>query len=402
MRIQNTTRLKVTVFAGAMMFVVGSLAPALDGVDLFGASKAFAERGGNGGGGGGNGGGGNGGGGNGGGGGGNGGGGGHGGGQSSSQGGKSDRSGGTSGSATSGTSSRSSQASGPSTTKSAKSTKSTKSTKTAKSTKSAKSSKSAKSARQTEVAAATVDGTTTTSKKSRKEKALAARLGALNAAHANLNAYINAAPTSRIGRIAAYAQAKFAADAIAGDLAGLETAITDAQTGVTTSRTAFDTAYPDLAGKSLTDIQAEIDALDALEAPTPEDTLKRDALAAALASPEATAIDAASTALNDAQKALDDAKLAAETAQAGVLDALKAAANKPGEVTEDGVVQAAVDKMIEQSGYYGYLAEQAALAEPPAEEPVDGVVTDPLDSTVTDPVDGVITDPPLPPAPVTP
>jgi len=54
-------------------------------------------------------------------------------------------------------------------------------------------------------------------------------LGALNAAHASDTALANAAPNSRVGKIAAYKDAEIAAKAAAADAAAADQAVADAQ-----------------------------------------------------------------------------------------------------------------------------------------------------------------------------
>ena len=60
-----------------------------------------------------------------------------------------------------------------------------------------------------------------------KRKQINAALGALNAAHASPNAFANASPNSRVGRIAAYRDAALVSEELAGILADAKEALGD-------------------------------------------------------------------------------------------------------------------------------------------------------------------------------
>lgn len=120
---------------------------------------------------------------------------------------------------------------------------------------------------------------------------LASELKGLNAAHANPNALANANPSSQVGRLATYRDAAIAATEAQGAIDAADAALT-----------VFDEANQ---GRSVTDIDADIAALD----PTAEgyDPAQLDALNAELAAAQTRDIDRA---------VLADAVAAAETALA--------------------------------------------------------------------------------------
>lgn len=178
-------------------------------------------------------------------------------------------------------------------------------------------------------------------------------LGALNAAHANANAFKNASPNSRVGRIAAYRDAVLAGEQLAEDLALAEAelaALPVPGRPSTEVKTELDLA----AGETATAEGIVGDLEDALAAADPADT----DLVASIEADLAAARDdlAAAEATEDALQEEYDAALAYEEAAADVADLtqkvedqpeletslLEAAANK--EVTPE--VEAAVKKLL--------------------------------------------------------
>ena len=145
-----------------------------------------------------------------------------------------------------------------------------------------------------------------------REKNIKARMAALNAANADINAFMNASPNSRVGRIRAYADANFAAEQAAAAVEEAKATLAEAETAL-----------------------AEVDT---------------------------TAIDKAEDAVEEAETALTEAKMTAETAEDAALQALKDASNKPEEITEDGLVKAAVDDLLDANGYNEHLQDEADTA----------------------------------------
>lgn len=188
----------------------------------------------------------------------------------------------------------------------------------------------------------------TKSKASTKTKRLAdelgvspSELGALNAAHANANAFKNASPNSRVGRIAAYRDAVLEGRELEAELAE-KTALFDAM-DVPRDRAEIETelgdAQDDVAAKA-----AEVARLEALADP---DEIELQAARDALIDAE----DAEQALLDELEQADDYADLEAEIADLeGRLEdqpelereLLEAAANKP--VTD--AVEEAVKKLL--------------------------------------------------------
>lgn len=178
-------------------------------------------------------------------------------------------------------------------------------------------------------------------------------LGALNAAHANENAFKNAAPNSRVGRIAAYRDSVLAGEALAEELAvkEAELAALDEPTRASDEvKTELDLAVEETgtAAGVVTGLETQLANTD------PADTATVDAINAELAEARAT-LAAAEAAEADLQAEYDNA-VAYETVDAEI-DALtqkiedqpelersllEAAANK--EVTDE--VEAAVKKLL--------------------------------------------------------
>jgi chromosome segregation ATPase len=177
----------------------------------------------------------------------------------------------------------------------------------------------------------------------------ASELGALNAAHANANAFKNAAPNSRVGRIGAYRTAVLEGRELEAELAekqALLDALTPPDRPASEVAAELDDAVEDVAAKARDVAQLEDDlaaaggADPAIEA---ELDLARDALAEA----EATEEDLRGELANAAEYAALDAEVqaleeAVEEQPQRERDLLEAAANKP--VTD--AVEAAVKKLL--------------------------------------------------------
>ena len=144
--------------------------------------------------------------------------------------------------------------------------------------------------------------------------ALASELKGLNAYHASNTAFSNAAPNSRVGRLAAYREAALAA-------AGAQDAIDEAQTNL------------DAANQALADANAALDEAIAAGAPQEDIDLLQDAA-------DQAALDAES-----AQTALDEA----------VADAEGAA------LTEEEALLSASDGRVLSRGTIEYLREQLGI-----------------------------------------
>lgn len=180
-----------------------------------------------------------------------------------------------------------------------------------------------------------------------KRKQINAALGALNAAHASPQAFANASPNSRVGRIAAYRDAVLAGDALADDLEGaralldvlpeptdpapLFDAKADAEADLTARQlelAALEQALADAGGADETIEAAIADASAALDQATADLAAMQAEIDAALA--DRAAYDAAAAAVAEAEAALDAQRQAQD-------DALLAAANK--DVTDDVIVE---------------------------------------------------------------
>jgi hypothetical protein len=184
---------------------------------------------------------------------------------------------------------------------------------------------------------------------------VASELGALNAAHASAQAFADAAPTSRVGRIAAYAT-QAAATAALNDAIGN---LTLAEQNLATAQAALADPLADpltLADRTqaVADAQAEYDAaLDAATAAASDPAVTDaqaalDAAQAALADPLADPLTLAdrTQAVVDAQADYDAAlanAMQAATAQTNTL--LDAAANKPTPLSE--AAQMELDSLLE-------------------------------------------------------
>ncbi len=201
--------------------------------------------------------------------------------------------------------------------------------------------------------------------------AVSSKLGALNAAHASAQAFANASPNSRIGKIRAYyvanAEAAKAALAVleadaallkaAEELAGaklLQAAAFKAKIDYDTlkseydvAKAAFDTLPVDDPARPTEEAVAEL--LGKVE--VAETTLKTADEALININ-----LDTLAGNVETAQNEADDAKAAAETSAADALAALEAAANKP--ITDE--VRAALDKLLEGK----IVLEDTAEAEP--------------------------------------
>jgi hypothetical protein len=104
----------------------------------------------------------------------------------------------------------------------------------------------------------------------------ASKLGALNAAHASDTALANAAPNSRVGKIAAYKEAEIAAKAAEADAAAADQVVADAQEAPDSALAA------NADGDPLNDVdQATIDGLTQVVADVEADAATADASAQA-------------------------------------------------------------------------------------------------------------------------
>jgi hypothetical protein len=165
-----------------------------------------------------------------------------------------------------------------------------------------------------------------------KVAGLDAQLGALHAVNANLQAFIHANPTSRVGKLATYAAATVAVEEAQADL-------TDAVAAFDASLMTFKATYI-YTSYDLQTLQGRFDELSALASPTSDETLELQALQTILTSQEATDLIAAQGTLSDAE----------DTATAALDDA----ANKP--VTDE--VKAYVDAALQTNGVLDYYRSQ--------------------------------------------
>ena len=178
-------------------------------------------------------------------------------------------------------------------------------------------------------------------------------LGALNAAHANANAFKNASPNSRVGRIAAYRNAVLAGELLAEELELKEAEL--AALPVPARPSSEVKTELDLAAQETATAEGIVNGLeDALAAADPTDTALIDQIETDLAAArtDLTAAEQTEAALQGEY----DSALAYETVAADVADLtqqvedqpelerslLEAAANK--EVTDE--VEAAVKKLL--------------------------------------------------------
>lgn len=175
-------------------------------------------------------------------------------------------------------------------------------------------------------------------------------LGALNAAHANANAFKNASPNSRVGRIAAYRDAVLAGEQLAEDLALAEAelaALPVPGRPSTEVKTELDLAAAETATAAgiVSDLEGQLTTADPDEVAAIEGALAaaRDDLAAAEQA-EAALQDEYDAALDYEEAAAEVADLTQKVEDQPELETslLEAAANK--EVTPE--VEAAVKKLL--------------------------------------------------------
>ena len=169
----------------------------------------------------------------------------------------------------------------------------------------------------------------------------ASELGALNAAHANANAFKNASPNSRVGRIGAYRDAVLEGRELEADLMEKASRLE----GMEAPRDLAD-IESDLAGAQ-GDVAARADELARLEAMVDPDELELEAARTALAETEAAeqALQdelANAGAYADLEAEIADLEERLEDQPELERDLLEAAANKP--VTD--AVEAAVKKLL--------------------------------------------------------
>lgn len=178
-------------------------------------------------------------------------------------------------------------------------------------------------------------------------------LGALNAAHANANAFKNASPNSRVGRIAAYRNAVLAGELLAEELELKEAEL--AALPVPARPSSEVKTELDLAAQETATAEGIVNGLeDALAAADPTDTALIDQIETDLAAARTDLAAAEQT--EAALQGEYDSALAYETVEADVAELtqqvedqpelerslLEAAANK--EVTDE--VEAAVKKLL--------------------------------------------------------
>lgn len=174
-----------------------------------------------------------------------------------------------------------------------------------------------------------------------KEKNLNAKMGALNAAHANARALENAAPNSRVGMIATYKEQALEAFAAGAELDAAEQALVDA--GFTEEQIAayagYD-SYDDYVADRTLDRDTLVDAQVGLDPTSDEYVALQDAI---------DAIDEELELAEANQDGLDDYVEAAglyETEAGEARAALENAANKPIADEDYEEIAAEVDRLL--------------------------------------------------------
>jgi hypothetical protein len=213
--------------------------------------------------------------------------------------------------------------------------------------------------------------------KAAKVPGLDAKVGALHAVNANLQAFIHASPNSRVGKIAAYAAATVAVEGAEADVAAatvtrdaaqatLDTATTEfladeaALTGLATPYGGY--SYAGYTAETLEARAAELTGL--IDGGTLPDTATIDAVTAERdlvtgLSESLGAFNDATADFADAEQNLADAETAAEAAESAATTALEDAANKP----VDEEVRGYVDGALETKGILDYFRAEAEAAE---------------------------------------
>jgi hypothetical protein len=233
-------------------------------------------------------------------------------------------------------------------------------------------------------------------KLTKKEKipGLDAKLGALHAMNANINAYIHASPNSRVGKIATYARSLV-------DVEDAETAVNDAtdalnlaQDSLTAAETNLNNAlaelggltpygaytYADFAPETLAARQAELrvalqTAVDDVEIAA----INAELQANAAANTNQMAFDEASEAFNEATEDFADAESDLMTAEEDATTALNDAANR---TPVDEETRSYVDGQLEDRGILDYFRSEATGEAPEVGEGVEEVEVEPEVETV--------------------
>jgi hypothetical protein len=218
--------------------------------------------------------------------------------------------------------------------------------------------------------------------KAEKIPGLDAKLGALHAMNANINAYIHASPNSRVGKIATYARslvsvenAQTAFDDATELLNQVQDDLTNAQTDLDNSLADLavldpygDYDYPDFTPDTLAARQAELETALATAATQDEiDAINSELDAIATANANRMAFDDATDSFNEASDNFDSAESDLMIAEDDAESALNDAANK---TPIDDETRAYVDGQLEDRGILDYFRNETT-ADAPAVEDVE-------------------------------
>ncbi len=196
------------------------------------------------------------------------------------------------------------------------------------------------------------------------DKSPDAKLGALHAVDANLQAFVHAAPNSQVGRIAAYARALVALQGAAAAVTSADEALTAAEIAFTEATATRDTAlgrllsaHPDL---DPTTLQPTVNDLNNIvQDGGGDDKVMAEIAAINCVIAAEAGVAAAQNALVDATANLADAQAAAGAAGRAADDALTAAANKS---PVDASVRTYVDEKLRQDGILDYYRSLKATS----------------------------------------
>jgi hypothetical protein len=201
-----------------------------------------------------------------------------------------------------------------------------------------------------------------------KTPGLDAQIAGLHAANANLQAFIHAAPNSKVGEIAAYAKAEVAVEIAAAVRDAAQATLDAATATLATAGTTYADAiavltttylYADTSDAALQARLIDLAATDtSMFTPDQIDALNAEIAAVNTALADSTALADAQLAYDTAAGALATAETDLAAAQTAMDGALNAAAN-PNRTPVDPAVKAWVDAQLEAGGILDYFRTEA-------------------------------------------
>jgi len=213
-----------------------------------------------------------------------------------------------------------------------------------------------------------------------KVPGLDAKLGALHAMNANINAYIHSSPNSRVGKIATYARspvgvenAQTAFNDATEALGVAQETLTNAETDLNNALAELggldpvgDFTYADFTPETLSTRQTELQAALGTAATQEEiDAINDELEAISNLNTNQMAFDDASDAFNDATENVGNAESDLMTAEEDAANALNEAANK---TPVDEETRSYVDGQLEERGILDYFRSEETAEAPAGEE----------------------------------